>query len=124
MLQLALIWALTYACTQTGVTFWKEFAVGERGFSDGQVGLSITIAALVAMPLVFYSGRLLDLIGRRPGAAVIFLSGAAGMFASYTLDGYWPLTIALTFGITGASAVLPVLTIPVISSGLRLARAA
>ncbi|HMR09397.1 MAG TPA: MFS transporter, partial [Polyangiaceae bacterium] len=64
VLQLGLIWFLTYICTQNGVTFFKEFAVAERGLTDGQVGLSIAIAAVASMPLVFYSGKLLDVVGR------------------------------------------------------------
>ncbi len=109
MLQLGLIWFLTYICTQNGVTFWKEFAVGERGMTDTQVGKAITIAALVSMPLVFFAGKLLDLIGRRMGAVVIFGLASAGIFGCYTLHGQWPLTLTLVFAIFGASAVLPVL---------------
>ena len=109
MLKLAAIWALTYVCTHNAVVFWKEFAVAERAFTNEQVGLSIVVAAVAAMPLVFASGWLLDLIGRRWGATVIFILGCAGVLGSYTLYGQWPLTIALTFGIFGASAVLPVL---------------
>jgi putative MFS transporter len=109
MLQLALIWALTYVCTQNAITFWKEFAVGERGFTDAQVGASISIAAVASMPLVFYAGRLLDRIGRRLGALVIFATAAAGVLASYTLTSRAGLTVGLTLGIFGASAVLPVL---------------
>ncbi len=37
VLQMALIWGLTYICTNTAVLFWKEFAVGQRGFTDGEV---------------------------------------------------------------------------------------
>ncbi len=109
MLQLGLIWFLTYICTQNGVTFWKEFAVGERGMTDSQVGKAITIAAVISMPLVFFAGKLLDLIGRRAGAVVIFGLAAFGMFGCYTLHGQWPLTFTLVFAIFGASAVLPVL---------------
>ncbi len=64
---LASIWALTYVCTYTVVTYWKEFAVAERGLSDVQVSLAVTLAAVVSLPLVFVSGRLLDKIGRRRG---------------------------------------------------------
>ncbi len=109
MLQLALIWGLTYVCTQNAVTFWKEFVTGDRGWTDGQVSLAITIAAVGSMPLTFLAGKLLDLIGRRPGAAVIYLLTAAGVACSYSLQGRWPLTAALTLGIFGATAVLPVL---------------
>jgi putative MFS transporter len=106
ILLLAAIWALTYMCTTNGVTFWKEFATSERGLTDGQVGLAITIAALVSMPLVFMSGKLLDLVGRRRGAVIIYTVGVAGVLGSYALHGQWPLTVGLVFGIFGTAAVI------------------
>ena len=109
VLQLALIWGFTYVCTQNAVTFWKEFVTGDRGWTDGQVSVAITIAAVGSMPLVFLAGKLLDLIGRRRGATVIYLLTAVGVACSYSLHGRWPLTIALALGIFGATAVLPVL---------------
>ena len=107
--QLALIWGLTYVCTQNAITFWKEFVMGDRGWTDSQVSVAITIAAVGSMPLVFLSGKLLDLIGRRGGATVIFIAAAAGAAGAYSLHGRWPLTAALVLAIFGASAVLPVL---------------
>lgn len=109
LLLVGAIWALTYVGTHNAVTFWKEFAMGERGFTDAQVGGSLTIAALVAMPLTFPAGKLLDVLGRRMGAVVLFLIASAGVFTSYTLRGRWPLTAALMLGILGSTAVLPVL---------------
>jgi putative MFS transporter len=109
MLQLALIWGLTYLCTNNAITWWKEFAMTERGLTKEQVGLSISIAAVGALPLVFYSGKLLDVLGRKKGAVVIFIGAVVGLFFCYGLHGQWPLTIALTFGIFGASGVMPVL---------------
>ena len=72
LLQLAVVWGLTYLCTQNAITFWKEFALSERGWTDGDVGVAITIAAVASMPLVFGAGKLLDVIGRRRGAMLIF----------------------------------------------------
>ncbi len=109
VLRLAVIWALTYVATQNAITFWKEFAVGERGLTDAEVGASISIAAVASMPLVFASGRLLDAIGRLRGATVIYALTVVGIVAAYTLHGRWPLTVALIFAIFGTSAVLPVL---------------
>jgi MFS transporter, putative metabolite:H+ symporter len=109
VLELGAIWFLTYLCTQNAVTFWKDFAMHERGLSEGQVGLSITIAAVVSLPLVFLVGKLLDWIGRRPTAAIVFVVTSLGVFSSYSLHGWWPLTAALTGGIFGTGAVLPVL---------------
>ncbi len=109
VVQLALIWGLTYICTNNAVVFWKQFAVDERGLTDLQVGRAITIAAVASMPLVFYAGKLLDVVGRKIGALIIFSVGIAGTLGCYGLHGFWPLCACLVVGIFGASAVLPVL---------------
>jgi putative MFS transporter len=107
--QLGAIWFATYACSNTAVSFWKEFAVGDRHFTDGQVGLALTIAALGSMPLVFLAGKLLDVVGRRRGAVIVFVATSLSVFLAYGLEGRWPLTASLTVAIFGVSAVLPVL---------------
>lgn len=108
VLLLALVWGLTYMCTQVVVTFWKLFALEERGLSDAEVGRSVVIAAIVAAPAVFAVGPLLDR-GRRRAAVVVFLCASVSTVACYTLYGVWPLTVALAGGIFASSAVLPVL---------------
>jgi putative MFS transporter len=109
MLELGAIWFLTYICTQNSVTFWKQFALAERGMTDGDVGRAIAIAAVVSMPLVFLVGKLIDVAGRRRGAAIIFVLTSVGVFGAYTFREPWLLTATLTLGIFGTSAVLPVL---------------
>jgi putative MFS transporter len=109
VIQLAVIWGLTYLCTQNAVTFFKNFAVLERGWTDADVGGSVTLAALVSMPLVFAVGPLIDRVGRRTGAAIVFGLGSIGVVATYTLEARWAITAAMTLSIFGASAVLPVL---------------
>jgi putative MFS transporter len=109
LMLVGLIWAITYLNTQSAVTFWKEFAMAERGFTDKEVGMALTIGALGSLPLLFLSGRLLDGLGRRWGALIIFGTCAAGTACSYLLEGRAALTVALAAGIFGASAVLPVL---------------
>jgi len=106
---LAAIWALTLVCTQSAVTFWKEFAVAERGMSDSQVGTILSLAAIGAMPCLFFAGSLIDRIGRRRGAAVVFGIAVAGVLGSYTLVSPHALTAALGLGIFGSGAVQPVL---------------
>lgn len=109
VLLLAAIWGLTYACTTTAILFWKEFAVGERGFTDAEVGASMTVAAIASMPLVFAAGKLLDALGRRLGATLIFTCAAAGVAGCYMFESRLALTLALALAIFGTSAVLPVL---------------
>ena len=106
---LAFIWGLTYLCTTTGITFWKEFAIEERGFTDAQVGASLAIAAVAAMPLVFMVGPTIEWLGRRVGAIIMFIAAAGGIALSYTLTSPAGLTAALAVGIFGTSAVLPVM---------------
>jgi putative MFS transporter len=106
---LASIWALTYLCTYVLVNNFKDFAQLERGYDDKRVALAVMIAALGSMPLVFASGKLLDSIGRKKGAAVIFVVTSLATFVTFTAHDYWILVAGLTGCIFGASAVLPVL---------------
>jgi putative MFS transporter len=105
MLLLALLWALTYFCSTTAITFWKQHAVRERGMTDGDVGGIIPIAAVVAMPLAFGAGKLIDRIGRRMGALVIYTLVIAGTLGSYSLEPRWMVVVSLIFGMAGITAV-------------------
>lgn len=109
MLHMALIWAATYMCSNVAVTFWKDFAINERQLSDGQVGTSVTIAALLSAPLILYAGVLIDRLGRKSSAVLIFSITSLGVFGAYTLHGQAALTVALTAAIFGAAAAMPVL---------------
>lgn len=109
VLELGLIWFVTYICTQNSITFWKEFALSERGMTDTEVGAAIAFAALVSMPLVFAAGKVLDVIGRKAGAVLIFGATAAGVFGCYTLHDRRSLAVTLMIGIFGTSSVLQVL---------------
>ena len=109
VLQLGAIWFLTYICAQTAISFWKDFAMTERGFTDGDVGKALVIASMVSMPLVFGAGKLLDVIGRRRGSTIIFTVTSVGVYLAYSLHGQASLTAAMILAIFGVSAVLPAL---------------
>lgn len=109
MLQLALIWGLTYLCTQTAITFFKSRAVDELHRTEEEVGGIIAGASVLAMPLVFLVGRLLDRIGRRRGAIVVFSSAAIGCLGAYTQTHTVLLFVSAVLAVFGAAAVLPVL---------------
>ena len=108
-LQLAAIWFLTYVCTQNAVTFWKEFAVAERGLSDAQVGNAVKLSALASMPLAFAAGKLLDVVGRKVGATLIYASTIVGVIGAYTAHSVTALTVSLVFAVLGVNTVLTVL---------------
>ena len=109
VLYLAAAWGLTYICTFNLHAFFKEYALAERGMTDAQVGGTVTIAAIGSIPLILYSGRLLDRFGRRTGAVIIFGLTALSTVTTYQLTSRGAITAALTLGIFGISAVLPVL---------------
>jgi putative MFS transporter len=109
VLQLGAIWFLSYICTNNAVTFWKEFAMAERGLSHQQVGAVVTVGALVSMPLIFFAGRMLDVIGRKRGAVVIYVATVLGVLGAYSLSGVPALMACMTVGIFGINAVLTVL---------------
>ena len=109
VLQLALIWGLTYMCTNTAVLFWKQFAVTERGFTDADVGKAVAIAALVALPFAFSIGKVLDHWGRRKGAVLIYLVSAVFLVLAYQLHNFWLLTACLMFAVFGTIALLSLL---------------
>ncbi|HEX2674548.1 MAG TPA: MFS transporter [Polyangiaceae bacterium] len=109
VVRLAVIWFLTYVCTQNAVTFWKEFAVAERGLSDAQVGNAVKLSALASMPLAFAAGKLLDVVGRKVGATLIYAATIGGVIGAYTAHGVGALTVSLVFAVLGVNSVLTVL---------------
>jgi len=109
VIQLAVIWFLTYICTQNAVTFWKEFAVAARGLSDAQVGNAVKLSALASMPLAFGAGKLLDVVGRKLGATLIYASTIVGVIGAYSAHSVPALTAFLVFAVLGVNTVLTVL---------------
>lgn len=109
MLQLAVIWILTFLFNQSTTVFWKEFARGERGFNNQRIGALIAIGAVVALPLVAWSGRLLDRIGRRRSATVIYLTMAAAALGAYSQLPERLLLVPLILLIAGTGAAVALL---------------
>ena len=109
LLLLGLLWSLTYFGFSNAVTFWKDFIVENQSWTDAQVGKTLTIAAIASMPLIFASGTLLDKIGRKWGAVIIYLLGCAGVAGAFLSSQELILQVSLTLAIFGVSGVLPVL---------------
>lgn len=110
MMQLAGIWAATYMCTQSATSFWKEHALGSGMMNSGQAGASIAAAALFGLPATLMAGRLIDRIGRRRGAVVIYLLTFVGVLGAYWLHPGPLLIAALSLCIGGAGGAVIVLS--------------
>ncbi|NLE48069.1 MAG: MFS transporter [Sandaracinaceae bacterium] len=102
------IWFISYAASQNALAFWKIFAMEERGFSDGDVGKAIALASGLAVPLAFMVGPLIDILGRKLGAVIVYSLSAAGLYLCFTLETKQALTFALVLGIFCATAFLPI----------------
>jgi putative MFS transporter len=110
VLHMGAVWFVSYISTQNTVTFWKDYIVTERHFTDQQVSNIITPAAALAVPFVFVAGRYLDAIPRRLAAALVLVIAAAGTWGAYTLQGRGALIAALVTSILASSTLLPVLS--------------
>jgi MFS transporter, putative metabolite:H+ symporter len=108
MLLVAAIWFLCYLPANNAITFFKEYAVGDLGWTDAQVGKAVVTAALVSLPLIFLTGKLLDMWGRLKGGAFIFVTGAIGIAAAYQVTHPILLTLALIMAMYAATAFLQV----------------
>ena len=106
--QMGFIWFLTYLATQNAVAVWKDYAMTELLMTEKAASGIMTVAALIALPVAFLSGPLIDWLGRKPGAAIILLLTSLGILGSYTLRHPLLLGLSLTFCVVGVSAVLTV----------------
>jgi putative MFS transporter len=107
--KMAVLWALTYTCSQNAITFWKQHALLERHYSDAQVGAVVAQAAVFSIPLVFLAGKILDVLGRRRGAVVIYASLVVGVYCAFGLPSLRGSLVGLVLVVFGASAFLTVL---------------
>lgn len=108
VLLVAGLWFISYASSQNAISFWKIFAMEERGFTDADVAKSVAIASVLAVPMALLVGPVIDRYGRRLGAVGVYAISAAGVYLSFTLHSPWALTGALVLGIFGATAFLPI----------------
>ncbi len=109
MLRLASVWFFGYIAAQCGISFWKLYATEEIHLTEQEAGNAIAQAALVAMPMNFGAGYLIDKIGRRWGSAVVFVTGSVAIYFAYTLSDLTALTVALIFAVFSVSSYLPIL---------------
>ena len=107
--QLGIIWMITYACSNTAVGFFELHATEDLSWTKKDVSDVITVSAIISLPLVFFAGKLLDMVGRRKAAVVIFVATSVGVFLGYTLESKYALTIVMTVAVFGVNSVLPVL---------------
>jgi putative MFS transporter len=109
VLELGAIWFLTYVCTQNVVSLWKDYALGDVHLTEKQATLVITLGAGVSMPLVFFAGKLFDVIGRKRGAFFVYGSLIAGVLGGYSLSGVAGLIVSMILAIFGLNSVLTLL---------------
>lgn len=108
MFLVAAIWFLCYLPANNAIAFFKEYAVSDLGWTDARVGFAVSTAAIISLPMIFATGKMLDWLGRLRGGAVIFLIGAVGIAAAYQVKHPVLLTVSLIFAMYAATAFLQV----------------
>jgi len=109
VLELGAIWFLTYVCTQNVVSLWKDYALGDLRLTEGQSTLVISLGAGVSMPLVFFAGKLLDVMGRRAGAVLVYAALILGVLGGFSLHSVAGLAVSMIVAIFGLNAILTLL---------------
>lgn len=105
---IASIWALTYMCAQSLITFWNLHAIHSLGMSYESVSRCIMIAALGSTPLLFGIGRLLEL-GRRKASILVYTLLILGTIGCYNLTNENLLIASLILSFFAVSGVVPIL---------------
>lgn len=108
MLLVAAIWFVCYLPANNAVMFFKEYAVGELGWTDAQVGKAVVIGALGSLPFIFLTGKMLDVFGRLTGGTLIFSVGAVGIGTVFLSRDPLIMTVALIMSMYAATAFLQV----------------
>lgn len=101
--------ALTYVCIGPVTSFWKQYATMERGLTGGQFALASSIAAVVALPLIFLSGRIIERLGRRRAALVLFPLCSASVAGGFTVKSPVLLQLFMAVSFFATAAVVPLL---------------
>lgn len=108
VLLMAVIWASTYLCAQSLITFWNLHAVQNLKMSYEDVSKIIMSAAMMSLPFLFLVGRILE-FGRRKAATLTYGLLVFGAIGCYNFaDPIW-LTVCLTCSFFAISGVIPIL---------------
>ena len=110
LLLCSFLWLLTYAANQSTITFWKEHAVADLSLSAAVAGTYLGLAALVAIPMSGFVGPLLNRVGKRRGALIVYGLWTLGILGSYLLPAGPLLRLALACLTSGASGGLIIAT--------------
>jgi putative MFS transporter len=109
IVELGTIWFLTYVCTQNVVSLWKDYALGDLRITEDEARLVISLGAGVSLPLVFFAGKVLDIVGRRTGAIAVYAALVVGVLGSFSLESTPALAASMITAIFGLNAVLTLL---------------
>jgi len=101
------IWFLCYLCYAGMIYHWVLFAKTERGWSDAQIGVPMSIATILGMTGYVICGVVMDAIGRRAAGVLFFLGAAGALLFAFSARGQLMLP-GLILGIFFVFSLLPV----------------
>jgi len=90
------LWILIYLCYTSSMSFFSYRVVNELGWAEARVGFTTAVAYLVGLLGYYVAGKLLDLIGRKPTAAIFFIGGSIATVCAFQTSQYTWILISLT----------------------------
>jgi putative MFS transporter len=94
VLLVAVLWNSVNLVGSPAVTFFTLYAKRDRHWTSKQVGWAVGISYMIGTLGHLAAGWMLDRIGRRFTNILLYLIGAASIFALFKLESYWAMLLA------------------------------
>lgn len=107
-ISLMALWALSWSALTAVQVFWAYHAINEVGWTQAQVGKSMTISYTIGLSGYLVCGKLMDMIGRKPTSILFFLGGGAATLWAFLSTGDMSMYIGVTFCVFFITAFLPI----------------
>lgn len=108
---MAVIWMLAYAPYTAFQLFWVHHVMNSRGWDERMVSRAMAVAYLLGISGFWVAGKLMDRIGRRRTAALIYFCGAGATLFGFQAQSVLGISVGLFLMTFFLGAFLPVTSI-------------
>ncbi|MCP4129474.1 MAG: MFS transporter [bacterium] len=105
---LMLLWFFTWIPLTAVQVFWTYYAINERGWSLGDVAKALSIAYGIGLSGYLVSGKLMDVLGRKPTGIIFYLGGTASMIWAFQAESQTHMYIAVAIAVFFLTSFLPI----------------
>jgi len=105
---LMVLWFLSWVPITAVQVFWAYYAINERGWSLGGVSKAMSIAYGIGLTGYLVSGKLMDILGRRPTSFIFFLGASASIFWAFETTQTAQMYISIGLCVFFVTSFLPI----------------